>query len=41
MRGGVSANDLLDRYTIEDIEIMNDIIKENIETTKNTQMPII
>ena len=41
MRGGVSANDLFDRYGIEDIELMNDIIKENIETTKNTQMPII
>jgi hypothetical protein len=41
MRGGVSINDLFDRYTFEDIKIMQDIIKENIEATKATQMPLV
>jgi len=41
MRGGVSVNDLLDRYSYEDREIFFNIIKENIETTKNTQLPLL
>lgn len=41
MRGGVSINDLFDRYTTEDRDIMYNIIKENIETTKQTQLPLI
>ena len=41
MRGGVSVNDLLDRYSYEDREIFFNIIKENIETTKTTQMPLL
>ena len=41
MRGGVSINDLMDRYSAEDIEVMHDIIKENIETTKQTQLPLL
>jgi hypothetical protein len=41
MRGGVSINDLLDRYSYEDREIFFQIIKENIETTKNTQLPLL
>jgi len=41
MRGGVSINDLMDRYTSEDRDIMYNIIKENIETTKKTQLPLI
>jgi hypothetical protein len=41
MRGGINVNDLFDRYTTEDIKIINDIIKENIEATKNTQMPLL
>lgn len=41
MRGGVSINDLLHIYTQEDFKIMADIIKENIESTKNSGMPLI
>jgi hypothetical protein len=41
MRGGISVNDLLDRYSHEDREILFAVIKENIETTKNTQMPLL
>ena len=41
MRGGVNVNDLFDRYTTEDIKILSSIIKDNIETTKQSQMPLI
>jgi hypothetical protein len=41
MRGGVNINDLFDRYTVEDIGIMSEIIKENIEATKATQMSLL
>lgn len=41
MRGGVNINDLFHTYSAEDFKIMNDIIKENIETTKASQMAII
>jgi len=41
MRGGVSVNDLLDRYSSEDREVFYEIIKENIEATKNTQLPLL
>jgi hypothetical protein len=41
MRGGVSINDLLDRYTNEDVDIMTAIVNENIEATKNARMPLI
>jgi hypothetical protein len=41
MRGGVNINDLFDRYSTEDIEIMSNIINENIEATKKSGMPLI
>lgn len=41
MRGGVSYAELLDRYTADDREAINDIIKENIENTKETRMPLM
>ena len=41
MRGGINVNDLFDRYTLEDIKILQEIIKENIEATKATQMPLV
>jgi len=41
MRGGVTINDLLYLYSFEDREIMSKIIKENIEITEKTQMPLI
>lgn len=41
MRGGVSINDLFDRYSFDDRENMYKLISENIETTKETQMPLL
>ena len=41
MRGGVSADDLLYKYSIEDREIMNTIVKENVETTNKSGLPLI
>jgi hypothetical protein len=41
MRGGVNSTDLFYLYSYEDRKIMNDIIKENIETTKNTRLPLL
>lgn len=41
MRGSVTAEDLFWRYTHEDREIINDVIKDNIETTNKTGLPII
>lgn len=41
MRGGVSSHDLLHEYSVEDRDIMNKIIKENIENTKNTKLPLM
>jgi hypothetical protein len=41
MRGGVTVNDLLDRYSYEDREIFYKVIKENLEATKESQMPLL
>ena len=41
MRGGVNVNDLFDRYTHEDLSMITEIIKENIETTKQSQLPLL
>lgn len=41
MRGGVNVNDLFHCYSAEDIKLMSKIIKENIEATKNSQMPLV
>ncbi len=41
MRGGVSAHELFHVYSYEDRMLMNEIIKENIETTKKSGMAII
>ena len=41
MRGGINVNDLFDRYSIEDIELMNKVITDNIEATKATHMPLL
>ena len=41
MRGGVSSDDLFHKYTYEDRLIMNQIIKDNLEATKNAKMPLI
>ena len=36
MRGGVKADELFYMYSYEDRNIMNNIIKENIDLTKKT-----
>ena len=41
MRGGVTVNDLMFLYSHEDRELISKIIKENIEITEKTQMPLI
>jgi len=41
MRGGVSVDTLLYDTDIEDQEIINNIIKDNIENTKNSRMPLL
>jgi uncharacterized membrane-anchored protein YitT (DUF2179 family) len=41
MRGGVTVNDLLDRYSLDDRKVMYTIIEENLEITKTTQMPLL
>ena len=41
MRGGVTVNDLMFLYSHGDRELISKIIKENIEITEKTQMPLI
>lgn len=41
MRGGVSSHDLFHVLSSEDRKIMGEIIKENIETTKQSRLAII
>lgn len=41
MRGGVTINDLLFHYSAEDRTMMYNIIKENIEATKESRMPLL
>jgi len=41
MRGGVSSHDLFHTYSYEDRRIINEIIKDNIETVKKTQLPLL
>jgi hypothetical protein len=41
MRGGVSSQDLFHIYSYEDRQIMNAIIKDNIEATKNSRLALV
>lgn len=41
MRGGVSSHDLFHNYSYEDRTILNIIIKDNIDVTKSTRMPLL
>jgi len=41
MRGGVTVNDLMHIYSFEDREAAYFVIKENIEATKASQMPLL
>lgn len=41
MRGGVNATDLFTDTDYEDLAVMQKIVRENIENTKNAKMPLI
>lgn len=41
MRGGVTSDDLFFKYSYEDREIISKIIKENIEATRKSGLPLI
>jgi len=41
MRGGISMNDLLMYYSFEDREMIYSVIKDNIEATKETRLPLL
>jgi len=41
MRGGVTVNDLLDRYSYDDREAMYLVIKENIKATADSGIPLV
>ena len=41
MRGGVNAHDLLWNLSYEDREIMSSIMKDNIEATNKSGMPLL
>jgi hypothetical protein len=41
MRGGVTLLELLHTYSYDDRESMYSVIKENIEASKTSQMPLI
>jgi len=41
MRGHLSYNDLMHKISREDFKIYQDIIKENLETTAQTKIPMV
>lgn len=41
MRGGVTSQDLFQVYSYEDRNIMSSLIKENIDATKKSGMPLL
>lgn len=41
MRGSISYYELMYCISEEDVEIFNNIIKDNIETTEKTRLPLI
>jgi hypothetical protein len=41
MRGSFTYDDLMYKITSEDLEILNQIVKDNIETTEKTRMPLM
>jgi len=41
MRGSFSYDDLMYKITLEDREILNNIIKENIETTSKSGIALL
>jgi len=41
MRGGVTVDQLLHQYSSDDREAMYTVIKENIDISKETNMPLV
>ena len=41
MRGGVTVSQLLEQYSYEDRGMIYNVIKENVEATKETRMPLL
>jgi hypothetical protein len=41
MRGGVNVNDLLHTYSFQDREMIYKVIKENVDATKETNLPLL
>lgn len=41
MRGSFSYHDLMYKISHDDLEILNQIVKDNIETTEKTRMPLL
>lgn len=41
MRGSMTYQNLMYNITRDDIEILNNIIKDNIEATEKTRLPLI
>ena len=41
MRGSLSYHDLMYKISHEDIEIYNQIVKDNIDATEKTRLPLL
>tara|TARA_B110000503_G_scaffold44691_1_gene72976 strand:+ start:2499 stop:2624 length:126 start_codon:yes stop_codon:yes gene_type:complete len=41
MRGGVDSHILMYNTDIDDIQVLNTVVEENIETTKKSGMPLL
>jgi len=41
MRGSFNYHDLMYKISHEDLEILNNIVRDNIEATEKTRMPLI
>jgi hypothetical protein len=41
MRGGVTVDELLHLYSYEDRDMIYNVIKDNMEATKETRMPLL
>jgi hypothetical protein len=41
MRGSFNYHDLMYKISYDDLEILNNIIRDNIEATEKTRMPLI
>lgn len=41
MRGGVTVDQLLHQYSYDDRDCMYAVVKENVEMSKETNMPLL